>query len=234
MKKLTLSITIMLLCCLQLVSGQSLKGAWERILPGDSIRSVVIFADSFQVATEYTTDGRFKSTNGGGWSLQGDQLTEVVEFNTSDPEKVGTSQTFRIELSANELSIPDIGTWIRIDDGTPGQLHGAWLMSGRKRNGEIQSRDTNRPRKTMKILSGTRFQWIAYNTETRQFSGSGGGTYTTIDGAYTEHIEFFSRDDSRVGAALKFDFDLQEGHWHHSGLSSKGQPLYEIWSPRKS
>ena len=26
----------------------------------------------------------------------------------------------------------------------------------------------------MKILSGSRFQWIAYNTETRQFMGTGG------------------------------------------------------------
>ena len=44
-------------------------------------------------------------------------------------------------------------------------------MSGRVRNGQKQLRDTNRPRKTMKILSGTRFQWIAYNTETQKFMG---------------------------------------------------------------
>jgi hypothetical protein len=121
----------------------------------------------------------------------------------------------------------------RIDAGTPGKLQSAWLMSGRKRDGNIQSRDTSRPRKTMKILSGTRFQWIAYNTETKQFMGTGGGTYTTIDGKYTETIEFFSRDDSRVGAVLTFDYELIDGAWHHSGLSSKGKPIYEIWSVRK-
>ena len=85
----------------------------------------------------------------------------------------------------------------------------------------------------MKILSGTRFQWIAYNTETKEFMGSGGGTYTTKEGKYTENIEFFSRDDSRVGASLQFDYELKDGDWHHSGLSSKGQPIYEIWSIRK-
>jgi hypothetical protein len=82
-------------------------------------------------------------------------------------------------------------------------------------------------------LSGTRFQWIAYNTETRQFMGTGGGTYSTKDGKYTENIDFFSRDNSRVGASLQFDFELKDNDWHHKGLSSKGDPIYEIWSLRK-
>ena len=38
-------------------------------------------------------------------------------------------------------------------------------MSGRYRNGVKQTRSTDRPRKTMKILSGKRFQWIAFDTE---------------------------------------------------------------------
>lgn len=85
----------------------------------------------------------------------------------------------------------------------------------------------------MKILSGTRFQWIAYNTDTKQFSGTGGGTYTTIDGVYTENIEFFSRDDSKAGVSLKFDYGLIDGKWNHTGFSSKGEPLNEIWSVRQ-
>ena len=106
-------------------------------------------------------------------------------------------------------------------------------MSGRIRNGETQSRDITRPRKTMKILSGTRFQWIAYNTETKQFMGTGGWSYITVDGKYTENIEFFSRDDSRVGASLEFDFSFVDDNWHHQGFSSKGDPMHEIWSVRQ-
>jgi len=101
------------------------------------------------------------------------------------------------------------------------------------RDGEVQERDTSRPRKTMKILSGTRFQWIAYNTETKEFKGTGGGTYTTIDGKYTEQIEFFSRDDAKVGLRLQFDFAVKDGKWQHQGLSSKGAPIHEIWSVRE-
>ena len=73
----------------------------------------------------------------------------------------------------------------------------------------------------MKILSGTRFQWIAYNVDTKEFFGTGGGTYTTVDGKYTENIEFFSRDATRVGASLTFDYSLPDGEWRHQGSSSK-------------
>ena len=95
-----------------------------------------------------------------------------------------------------------------------------------------QRRDTSRPRKTMKFLLDGNFQWIAFNTATFQFFGSGGGYYTTDNGKYTEHIEYFSRDNSRVGAILPFDYSIKGTDWHHQGLSSKGNPIHEIWSMR--
>lgn len=219
------------------VQSQSLIGAWEAVgtVGENEIRSVVILTEKYQVGTFYDAKtGAFKGTNGGSWVREGNTISETVEFDTENPERVGSTHSFEIELKGDELRIKDAPmVWKRLDNGTPGDLAGAWLISGRKRDGEIQKRDTNRPRKTMKILSGTRFQWIAYNTETKEFMGTGGGTYTTVDGKYTEHIEFFSRDDSRVGASLEFDYELKEGDWHHSGLSSKGQPIYEIWSLRE-
>ena len=224
--------------CLIEIAAQSPIGAWERYHTsedGDKLRSVVIFADGYQVLTIYdATTGKFIHTNGGTWKLDGNTMTERVEFDTDNPERVGSEVSFQIDMSDTELGV--VGSDMnlkRIDSGDPGKLQGAWLMSGRKRDGEIQTRDTNRPRKTMKILSGTRFQWIAYNTETKQFMGSGGGTYTTENGEYTENIEFFSRDDTRVGMGLKFNYELKDGKWHHSGLSSKGNPIYEIWSIRE-
>ncbi len=217
-------------------SAQSLIGAWEAIIEEDGrkLRNVAIFSKGHQVATNYdATTGAFVSTNGGTWSLEGNMMSETVEFDTKTPARVGTSSSFEIELTNSELRITGMDVvWNRIDNGTPGELAGAWLISGRMRDGELQKRDTNRPRKTMKILSGTRFQWIAYNTETAEFMGTGGGTYTTIDGKYTENIEFFSRDNNRVGASLQFDYELKKGDWHHSGLSSKGKPIYEVWGPR--
>ena len=106
-------------------------------------------------------------------------------------------------------------------------------MSGRVRDGKEQLRDTSGPRKTMKLLSGTRFQWIAYHTESKRFIGTWGGTYTTDDGKYTENIEFFSKDDSKAGISLEFNYELVDGTCQHKGFSSKGAAMHEIWSVRK-
>lgn len=232
-------LLIILSTCLSLVSfSQSPIGAWERTFTneaGERIKSVVIFAEGYQSIAYYNAEtGAFVSSNGGTWKLDGNMMIEKVEFDTDNPERVGTEVKFEIAITDDVLEI--VGTdmrMMRIDDGTPGALNGAWLMSGRVRDGETQTRDTSRPRKTMKILSGTRFQWIAYNTETKEFMGSGGGTYSTVNGKYTENIKFFSRDDSRVGASLDFDYQLESGDWHHKGFSSKGDPMYEIWSMRE-
>ena len=220
------------------ISAQSFIGAWERYHTsesGEKLKSVVIFSDGYQVLTiSDSKTGKFISTNGGTWKLAGDTMTEKVEFDTNNPDRVGSEVSFKVTIDDSTMGIAGSDNkFRRLDNGMPGKLQGAWLMSGRVRDGETQSRDTNRPRKTMKILSGTRFQWIAYNTETKQFMGTGGGAYTTIDGEYTENIEFFSRDDSRVGANLAFKYELVDGKWHHSGFSSKGDPLHEIWSVRE-
>lgn len=232
---------ILLLICSFLsfgIKAQSVIGAWEAFSTaenGDKLRSVVIFADGYQVITTYNaTTGKFIYTNGGTWKLDGDTMSEKVEFDTGNAERVGTETTFKVSIIDDLMTIVGSDMQLkRIDNGLPGKLQGAWLMSGRIRNGKTEARDTSRPRKTMKILSGTRFQWIAYNTETKQFSGTGGGTYTTIDGKYTENIEFFSKDDAKAGLSLSFNYDLVDGNWNHTGFSSKGDPIHEIWSVRK-
>jgi len=218
-------------------NSQSLIGAWERnhvSENGTDMKSVVIFSDGFQAISTYESKiGKFIYSNGGTWKLEGNNMTETVEFDTKNSERVGSEVKFQINLNNNSLSI--IGSEMefkKIDDGSPGNLSGAWLMSGRVRNGQKQLRDTNRPRKTMKILSGTRFQWIAYNTETKKFMGTGGGTYTTKNGNYNENIEFFSRDNSKSGLKLKFDYEIIDNQWNHKGFSSKGDPLHEIWISR--
>ncbi|MBA6151201.1 membrane or secreted protein [Gelidibacter maritimus] len=220
------------------IHATGIIGAWERFSTsenGERLKNVLVFVDGYQVLTTFdATTGKFVKTVGGSWTFNGDVLTETVEFDTENPERVGTQTSSQVRIEENNLEILDGNLkFTRIDRGQPGALQGAWLMSGRVVDGKAQTRDTSGPRKTMKILSGTRFQWIAYNTETKQFMGTGGGTYTTINGEYTENIEFFSRDDSRVGMSLKFNYELIDGQWHHSGFSSKGDPIHEIWSLRE-
>jgi len=216
---------------------QSVKGSWQ--MQQDSLTYIWIIADDYYMTVAFTTNGnRFFSATGGKLKSIEKSIELAVEFNSINKDDVGNTHLLDFRLDKNKLITKhheDEENWKRIDDGMPGSLAGAWLFSGRKTKPEDEIAPyTPGARKTMKIMSGTRFQWAAYNTETKEFFGTGGGTYTTQQGRYTENIDVFSRDNTRVGASLSFDMQLAEPHWFHSGKSSKGDPIYERWSRRKS
>ena len=218
----------------QSINVKDFIGAWE--FKKDSVIMTKIYsAEYFSVAIYNPHKKTFIGTMGGSWHIDDNKITEKYEFDSQHADNVGKEihTSFSFKGESLTLKTPSGNErWTRIDNGTPGKLAGAWLITGRVENGEIKWR-TPGVRKTMKILSGSRFQWIAYNTETKEFFGTGGGTYTTEDGKYTENIEFFSRDNSRVGASLQFDFSIEEGTWRHKGLSSKGDPIDEVWTQRE-
>lgn len=194
---------------------------------------VKIYQDGYFAVGEKIIEGnKFHSARGGEYKTEGDSYTEIQDFNTENPELIGKEINYTFEQNGDRLTISDPlnnMVWERISDSN-NPLTRNWVITGRERDGEL-NRSTPGDRRTVKILSGDRFQWIAFNSATGQFSGTGGGTYTAKDGRYIENIEFFSRDDSRVGASLEFDYEVKDGEWHHRGLSSKGDPIYEIWSP---
>ncbi|MBL7870116.1 MAG: lipocalin-like domain-containing protein [Cyclobacteriaceae bacterium] len=227
-------ITLLLLCASLSIQSQNLEGAWQS--GSDENHIVMIVAGKFFSAAVYNKKtGAYIGTCGGTWSIEKNHFIEVHEFNTMHPEWIGTEQKSEVKLKGNQLTFKTkdrTDEFSRLDNGTPGALSGAWLITGRVTDNG-QQKMTPGARRTMKILSGTRFQWIAYNVDTKEFFGTGGGTYTTLDGKYTETIEVFSRDNSRVGANLEFDYSIKEGDWHHSGKSSKGDPINEIWSKRE-
>lgn len=206
-----------------------LIGAWHAKADDGTMSVWIVAAKHFSIA--HYKQNEFVSIEGGEWSLTNSGEIELRwEYHTSNKELIGSSKTMALTQKGDKLSIAE-REWSRIDNGSPGKLSGAWLFTGRYRDGQLEER-TPGVRRTMKILSGTKFQWIAYNIETKEFFGAGGGTYTTVDGKYTEHIEFFSRDNSRVGSSLEFEFRLEDGKWRHSGKSSKGDPLDEVWTRR--
>lgn len=207
-------------------TSDHLIGAWK------NDKGVIVFTDHYFSYTEYTSTA-FEFTYGGSWETGSDELRFSYEYHTKSPDKVGYEAAYPVYISGNTLTLFG-SSFTRVDDGTPGALAGAWLFNNRIRDGQLgKPREAANPRKTMKILSGTRFQWIAYNTKSKEFSGTGGGTYTTVDGKYVENIGFFSRDNDRVGASLEFDYTIKDDEWHHQGLSSRGDPIYEIWKMRK-
>ena len=219
MKKIfLLSILNILYSCSQLDNTAS--SVFEIDKTDETIERLIIDSE-YLVVTEFNkTSGAFVKTYGGYYEIEGDSYQVSLEFN-SDFEKDSIKS---IELTKDN-------NWRNISK-PKSMLQGKWVMSGRYNNGEFRTRDTNLPRKTMKVLIDGFFQWIAFNTETFRFSGSGGGEYEAVDGKYIEKIQYFSRDDSRVGAELDFNYEVKEGDWHHSGLSSKGNPINEVWTLR--
>lgn len=220
---------------IQKIAPEALIGAWE--YGPESKRTVMIVTDKvFSVATYDLPGMKFINSYGGTWRIDGNKLIEKIEWNSSDTTQVGKELVLGIRISDNKLSVePGNENWNRVDNGKPGELMGAWIITGTYENNQVKKRaNPFYPRRTMKILSGTRFQWIAYNVATKQFMNTGGGTYTTKNGVYTENIEFFTKTSASVGKTLSFQYSFVNGDWRHKGEKSTGGVMDECWSRRET
>lgn len=193
------------------------------------------FSDNYFIYTIYNTGTpNFVKTMGGFYRSDGREIKAELEFNSNYAQDQLNEWKSEYSVREGGLFFDALGqlSFAQVPE-LKQELDGAWLFAtrgpdtGQERRGEAQER------KTLKFLMDGTFQWIAYHTGTMDFRGTGGGRYTAEDGKYTEVIEFFSRDASRVGAELQFDYRLEGGDWHHQGKNSKGEPMYEIWSIRK-
>ncbi|GHA74589.1 hypothetical protein GCM10007389_30430 [Pontibacter akesuensis] len=224
---------------------QAVQGAWQLAsgatqfteIP-EGATAIASFEDGYFTVAYFDKDNKkFIGTFGGTYTSENGKLTQKLEWNTLDSTTVGATNSFSYTLKNGQLQLKGNGqgnsikqTWTKAAGrNTSSPLTGTWRITGRAGEDGTINPMRRGPRKTLKILSGNRFQWIAFNPETKQFSGTGGGTYTAENGKYTENIEFFSRDSSRVGANLTFDFEVKDGKWHHSGQSSTGKAINEVW-----
>lgn len=198
---------------------------------------VMVCTDNYAVYTAYDRVSRkFYYTGGGPYSMDKSNFNLRLEFNTRDSAKVGSTVAYDYVLKGKRLALnaPEgEEIWERLDEPKASNaLAGVWRITEREQNGKTSTIQAG-PRKTIKILSGTRFQWTAINPETKQFFGCGGGTYTLENGKYTETIEYFPRDASRVGASLTFDAQLTGDSWRHQGRSTAGDKINEVWKKEK-
>lgn len=217
-------------------SSENISGAWHAKV--DDKHTLILIKDGYFTKTSYENN-KFIKTMGGPYTLSGNGLEIKLEFDSEKSETVGETvkKTFSLKdktlnLSLNKGTETELVAFKQVDNGEA-PLAGVWHITDRMQDGKLVPIQRSGTRKTLKILTGDRFQWFAIDPGTKGFMGTGGGSYTFENGKYTENIEFFSRDDSRVGAKLSFDGDLKEGKWHHSGLSSKGDKIYEVWSKVK-
>jgi len=236
-----MKLAFSLVCCSFFLTASSINA---QIPPGvyltdvENVRHEVKIGDDYFIYSAYkTSPPEFIRTLGGFAQVEntaiGQRLIVLLEFN-SEYERDSTRQ-LSIPISlANQTLHLDWFDKLKLKplENKAQDLDGAWLFATRGPDEGQERRGEANTRKTLKYLQDGRFQWVAYDTDGFQFSGTGGGSYTSKNGKYTENIDYFSRDNSRVGASLGFNYELKGDDWHHTGNNSKGEPLYEIWSRR--
>jgi hypothetical protein len=212
--------------------GQVPKGAWKSQEPTGST-STLIVADNYLSIASYSIGNKyFERAEGGPFTMSGDKMTYTPEFNSADTTKIGIPIVFTVSVKSEILTLryEEAMVWMRVDDAASAPMAGAWHITERAaEGGELVKIHQEGTRKTLKLLSATRFQWFAIDPAVKGFYATGGGTYKVQDGKYTENIQFFSKDNNRVGSSLKFDYKLENGRWDHSGKSSDGKLVHEIW-----
>lgn len=195
-------------------------------------KNLILIKDHYLSLIDYDDSKKqFGYTWGGPIQQQDDRLEVTIEYDTKDSTNIGktTSLAVKNEKGAIQIKLPDANKHFVKQKAIVQDLDALWRITGRKQEAkmhEIPKAD----RKTIKILVDGYFQWIAINPAQKGFYGTGGGRYSYENNRYTEKILFFSRDNNKVGQELHFDGKLEDTKWHHSGKSSKGDNIYEIWS----
>ena len=232
-KHMTIKAILLFSCGIMSLQAQIKPGVY--ISDTENTIHELKISENYLTHTVYEkSPAKFIKTVGGFPQYEDNRLVVLLEFNSnytqdslrqlSVPFKMeGSNLILELESSVQFNPIPKLNQ----------ELDGQWLFGTRGPDEGQERRGDSQPRKTLKYLQDGRFQWIAYNTETMQFHGTGGGSFTSTDGVYQENIGFFSRDNSRVGAQLTFEYKIMGNDWHHQGKNSKGEPMYEIWMKRE-
>jgi hypothetical protein len=221
------------------LSGQWVNGVYEKTEKNDTSTqtSRLMIKDSYFIFTIFNSaPASFNYTVGGILTTEGKNFTVNLEFNSAIAKDSLKTLKGTFQLKGNRcMVIFDNGKKLDLEKITKEDqnFEGAFLMAGRVTDQGESRRRIDVPRITMKMLLDGHFQWIAFNRETFEFSGTGGGKYIADNtGAYIEQIEFFSRNSGRVGAKLPFKYNIKGNDWFHQGNSSNGEPMHEIWTKR--
>ena len=181
----------------------------------------ILMDDNYFIETVFMkNDGAFIMSRGGYYNKIANRIDLTFEFNSNYTLDSLTSFSY----SSNKI-------WKNISQSDQA-LEGKWLMAGRVKAEGEQRRDLTASRMTLKFLLDGYFQWTAFDVDSMSFMGSGGGTYSAQNKEYIETLDYFSRDNTKVGKVLPFGFIQKEDDWYHKGLNSKGKLMHEIWRKR--
>lgn len=219
--------------------AQILNGAWRLVEKNNQPvenEAIKLFSNTYFTYAAYDkATGEFTEASGGTYSLNKLSYKEYLDIDSNEPEHSGQTVEYLNVLEEDQLILTNLKTgakekWVRFDKADNYQMAFCWRIHKKKDQGDTGWRTiAYRPRKTLKMLTNSRYQVLALNSETGQFVGSSGGRWTGEDDTYIEHVEFFSKDQTNVGRSLEFKRAFVEGLWLHTGKTTKGEDMMEKW-----
>jgi hypothetical protein len=220
-------------------NAQILNGAWRLVEVNDQPvehETIKLYSNSYFTYSEYDKDtGKFISARGGLYFLNNLNYKEQLDIDSRDPLYSGTTVEYEVSLSGREMIITNLSTgeqekWQKFDDADNYKMAFCWRIHKKKDEGDKDWRIIEyRPRKTLKMMTNSRYQVLALNSKTGQFVGSSGGTWSSEGDSYVEHVEFFSKDQTNVGRSLEFQRAFEDGLWLHTGKTTKDGLMMEMW-----
>jgi len=237
MRKLCLSLVL----CLNVlpVVAQTLNGGWRLVEVNDKpVKHEVtkLYSNSYFTYSAYDKNtGEFIEARGGLYALDHLSYKEHLEIDSKEPKHSGSTVDYKASLEDDTFIITNLKTgeqerWLKFDEADNYKVAFCWRIHKKKDEGDATWRTIEyAPRKTLKMMTNSRYQVLALNSKTGQFVGSSGGNWTGSGDTYIENIEFFSKDQSNVGRSLKFNRTFEDGLWLHSGKTTKGELMLEKW-----
>jgi hypothetical protein len=225
MMKTIIRVFFAILFCSGRLAGQetSIVGAWQS-RDGDD-ETVLICQDGYIVITKFNpVNTAFYYSSGVSYKMMKERLIAGLAFTTDKNELklAGQKGQLLYSRSGDTLRITKVDSvkilFTRSDDGQ-GSLAGLWRLAGEQ--GEI---------KTLLVLSGTRFQRIRFNEQTKELVSSYGGRYDYRNGMYTEHIDFYRKNPDMIGQSLRFTVEISGSGMKISGKNEKGETVQEDWN----
>lgn len=192
-----------------------------------------------------TKTGKFQGAGGGTYTVDNSKFSEKLEYFSWDSTAVGTSQTFDFKIEGNrfiqsgllnsekykDYEIKEV--YEKVEDGISAAkskhpLIGVWNIESAQYGPE--KTDIQKVYgKVIKIITPGHFVTAFFNPDTKQFNGSGFGTWKVEGNNYTEKVLMFSWDDTMVNTEPKFTWEVKNNKFHQRGkIDSKEYQDYTI------
>jgi len=212
------------------ILDRRLQGAWKMVIesvdPFDNPtgNQIKVFSKGYFMLAVYDSRRReYYVSAGGTYTIRNGVYSEYVIFHAYDPDLVGKTFTFKLDISRDwfrqqgYVTYQDIRVELdeeyeRIDYGVETPVAGVWRLEY-----------PNNPSTTvLRLMAGTVFQEVEYDNRSREIISAIGGAYTYRNGQVKAVIHFHKRNRDAVFKEWLYESDYSGDKWVLSYRSSRG------------